>query len=209
MPFRQTRTPFVPLALVLILCAGTAHADPTAAAFLKARHGEVEKILRRKGGGPAQAQARQQKLALALSQLLDLQELSRRALKDHWAGLDGAQQKEFVALLTQLVETSYQKNLESTLDFSVTYGRVQPAAENGVLVPTVAKSRKNRRSPPVHVDYSLRKQGEVWRVYDITTDGVSLVSNYRSQFNRIIKKEGWDALLAKMRKRLGSGDDPV
>ncbi len=71
-----------------------------------------------------------------------------------------------------------------------------------VTVRTLASSASNRRDPAVSIDYQMMKVGNTWRVFDISTDGVSLVRNYRTQFNRIIERDGWDALIARMRDRL-------
>lgn len=178
---------------------GSAQAAPDAAQFLKGRHATVEKILKR-----GKSEARESALTAELSQLLDYAELSKRALRDHWGTLDDAQKAEFSRLLTQLVERSYQQNLESTLEFKVSYSAPQKRGDE-VLVQTVARSTKNRRAPEVMIDYALVPVATAWRVCDIVTDGVSLVANYRSQFNRIIKKHGFDGLIERMKKKLAQG----
>ena len=71
---------------------------------------------------------------------------------------------------------------------------------DSVVVKTVAQSKKNRRAPAVSIDYTLSSREGGWRVYDVTTDGVSLVSNYRTQFNDILSRrvEGQSALIVLM-----------
>jgi phospholipid transport system substrate-binding protein len=178
-----------------------------AQAFIRARHDGLQAILRRPARGAALEQRRIQ-LNAALAELLDYDEISRRALGDHWGRASQAERDEFVRLLRQLVERSYQRNLESTLEYDVRYLGAEAGA-TGVTVRTVAKSRRNGREPEVAIDYALRPAGAGWKVVDIVTDGVSLVRNYRSQFGRIAAREGMAGLLGRMRDRLANGDDGV
>ncbi|MEO0325745.1 MAG: ABC transporter substrate-binding protein [Myxococcota bacterium] len=194
---RFARPAFV-LAFSLALAAPAfAQGDPAEAeTFITERTEAVRAILRR----PAN-DARAAALTAQLGNLLDYDELSRRALRDHWDVLDESQRTEFVSVLRQLVERSYQQNLESTLSFRIT---VDGAERRGsaVLVRTIARSTRNRRLEPVSIDYQVKAAGDEWRVFDIVTDGVSLVRNYRSQFNRIIDRDGWEGLMTRMRARL-------
>ena len=136
-----------------------------------------------------------------VSELLDLEELSRLALRDHWESRTPEQRAEFVSLLRRLVQEQYERNLERTMNYTVTYDGADVRGQV-VTVRTLARSGTNGRAPAVSIDYQMKKVGNVWRVFDIATDGVSLVRNYRTQFNRIITRDGWDALIARMRDRL-------
>jgi phospholipid transport system substrate-binding protein len=185
-----------------------AEGDASAAqAFVRARHDELRTMLRRPARA-AQIEQRRTQLNAALAELLDYDEIARRALGDHWGRATGSERDEFARLLRQLVERSYQRNLESTLDYDVRYLGAE-AVGGGVTVRTVVKSRRNGREPEVAIDYVLRSAGSAWKVVDIVTDGVSLVRNYRSQFGRIAAREGMAGLLGRMRDRLARGDDGV
>ncbi len=196
------------LACLCALSWGTmsAHAQPRAQAFLKERHDLVRSILKAPAKNPLDLQARNARLTAVLHDLLDYEELSKRALQDQWGTISPAQRSEFVGLLSRLVERNYQKSLESTLDFKIRYAGEVPG-QNGVVVQTLARSKTNGRAPEVAVDYTLVERSGSWKVFDVTTDGVSLVDNYRSQFNRIIHKDGFDALLGRLKKRLSSDND--
>jgi len=181
--------------------AVSADGRPDATAFLKQRHAEVIKILRKKSNSASAVAARDSALTKRLSELLDYDELARRALKDHWQDLTKAQQDEFTGLLSQLVERNYQQNLESTIDYKVAYSK--PIARGDeLLVQTRVRSTKNRRAPEITIDYTLVADASGLRVCDVVTDGVSLVANYRSQFNRIIRKDGFPGLIDRMKKKL-------
>jgi phospholipid transport system substrate-binding protein len=183
-----------------------AQAPVAAETFLRDRHDAVQQLLRRPTRGDAAVAQRRARLTEALGALLDYAELSRRALGEHDGRATPAQRTEFVSLLRQLVERSYQTNLESPSTYEVRYLGAT-AAGGAVTVRTVAKSRTNGRAPEVSIDYTLHQVGGEWRVFDIATDGVSLVRNYRAQFHRLVSRDGFDALLAKMRERVANEGD--
>lgn len=193
--------------LVLSLVAAETRAQSVEARqFLERRHASVMKVLRNPPKTEAARARRDTKLDEMLSGLLDYQELSRRSLGSHWKKRSAQERRVFTELLEKLVERSYKRNLEQTSKYRVRYMAGQASGE-GVLVRTEARSKKNPRAPTVSIDYRLHRVDGQWRVYDVITDGVSMVRNYRNQFNRIIDKEGWSGLLKRMRKKLGSDED--
>lgn len=213
-PLGDTMKNFVSiLVAAFALClAPAAHAqngpaNGAAQTFVREKQEAAARVLNRRVNGAAEEARRSAEVASVMNDLLDYEELAKRALSDHWATLDGAKKTEFVRLLRGLVERNYQNSLRSTLDYEVSYLGEQQAA-TGIVVRTTARSRRQRRAPEVSIDYTLIRIGDKFRVVDIATDGVSLVRNYRSQFNRIINRDGFDALLTRMRERLaGNGDD--
>lgn len=194
------------ISAVLMLCAvlagSPALAQATAQQFVEQRQEAASALLRR----PA-SDARNQQLSQLFDDMLDYQELARRSLGRHWGERNESERQQFIGLLEQLVERAYRDNLQRTSNFEVRFlGSEQQG--DATLVRTEARSRTNRRAPAVQIDYSLRQVNGRWRVFDIHTDGVSMVSNYRSQFNRIITREGWDGMIQRMRDRAqGEGSD--
>lgn len=180
--------------------AGRASAQPASAQqFVQQQHDAAQALLRRPAGD-----ARNRQLTQLIDNMLDYQELGRRALGRHWNEHTEAERTQFIGLLQQLVERAYQDNLQRTLQFNVEVLGTDPDGD-AFRVRTRAASRSNRRAPPVNIDYSVRQTSGRWRVFDVHTDGVSLVSNYRSQFNRIIGREGWAGLIARMQARVDEG----
>lgn len=169
--------------------------------FLERRHTAVMNTLQRGTGHQATPESVRSRLAALTADLFDFNAISRQSLGEQWNNIQPVARAEFVSLLTQLVERSYQDNLESTAKFKVKYGDVESRGDH-FLVKTLARSLKNRRAPAVSIDYEMRASGEGFRVHDITTDGVSLVTNYKRQFSKIIRRHGWEELLVRMRKRL-------
>jgi phospholipid transport system substrate-binding protein len=186
--------------------SASAEAQGTPAAaqhFLEGRHRAVQSLLRQPS-----SQRRDLALENVIEGLLDYEGLAEAALGSAWAEHTEAERATFAGLLKRLVQKNYQRNLENTLDFRVSYGDAE-ADGDVVIVRTEARSRSNRRAPAVAIDYRLHLLHGNWRVIDISTDGSSMVDSYRRQFRRIIRREGWDGLLNRMRSRLEGGSTPA
>ena len=134
----------------------------------------------------------------------------RQALPRQGVGqaLPPKERDHFVSLLRQLVERQYQRNMESTLAYKVKWVGTEPI-ETGVKVKSSARSVKKKRQPPITIDYSMSPAGKEWKVFDIFTDEVSLVKNYKRQFRRVIKEEGWSGLIGRMEKKLNAEEDDL
>lgn len=164
----------------------------------------LTELLRKKAApGSAEEKALAKEVTQKLAGFLDVDELGRRALKDHWDKLTDEQKKEFSKLLRELVEASYLKALRSQLEYDVAYVSESPK-DSGVSVATEVRSVKNGRKQTISIDYVLHQNQSAWRVFDLVTDGVGLVQNYRAQFNKVIAKEGISGLLERMRKKKGA-----
>ena len=93
------------------------------------------------------------------------------------------------------------KGLRSNLDYAVAYtGETQDAAGNTV-VHTSIKTKAKGRPVEIKVDYVVVKQGDKLRAFDVVTDDVGLVDNYKSTFNKIMEKDGFSGLMAKIKKK--------
>ncbi len=193
------RTTFAALLLTSLASVASAQSPNAAKAFLEQRHDQVNQVLQRAAGA-----SRDRRLSQLLDDLLDYEALSEASLGEHWASHSESERAEFVSLLKQLVERSYKANLQRTLDYRVDYQSAERRGEK-VVVSTSARSRENRRAPAVSIEYEMRPEGRGWRVVNVVTDGQSLVQSYRSQFHRILERDGWDGLLGKMRERLAAG----
>jgi phospholipid transport system substrate-binding protein len=197
------------LALATLLCAAVpmtavAQEEGPATRYLKAQHQRLNRVLGQRPANDAQRNAQADDVTEILRGLLDLDTMARESLAQNWDGRSEAERTEFLNLLRSLVERSYRENLESTLNYRVSYGDETPAGERIVLHTTV-RDTQNRRAPEIAIDYRMRREGDRWVVDDIVTDGVSMVGNYRSQFSRIIRRDGFPALLERMRARQREG----
>lgn len=138
-------------------------------------------------------------------EMLDYAGLAEASLGSEWAARTDAEKAEFSGILKQLVQKAYEKNLRKTVNFNIEYNGEQPA-EGATVVKTRAVSKTNAREEPVEINFKMAdKGGGAWKVQDIVTEGASLVSSYKSQFTRVIKKDGFPALIKKMKQKLASG----
>src|SRR5256885_4715754 len=130
-------------------------------------------------------------------ELFDFEEVTRRTLSRHWAARSADERAEFVALFTDLLERSYITRVEAYAGENITYlGEAVDAS-----FATVRSRILTDRRSEIALDYRLHLRDGRWRVYDLQIDGVSFVSTYRSQFDRIIQAESYTALLERMRKK--------
>ena len=130
-------------------------------------------------------------------ELFDFEEVTRRTLSRHWAARSADERAEFVALFTNLLERSYVTRVEAYAGESITY--LGEAVDAGYA--TVRSKILTDRRSEIALDYRLHLRDGRWRVYDLQIDGVSFVSTYRSQFDRIIQAESYAGLLERMRKK--------
>lgn len=126
----------------------------------------------------------------------DLREMAERSLGNQWAKLTPQEREEFVQVFGDLFQRSYTRLVLKFLPERRTlYG--QEALDGATaLVKTTLVSRRNERLP---VDYQLIKKGARWAFFDVIIDGVSIVGNYRTQFNKIIRNSSYESLIRRMK----------
>ena len=129
--------------------------------------------------------------------LFDFDEIARRALSRHWGGHTLEELGEFIGLFTDLLERSYLNRIEAYAGERIVY---TGEAVDGPYA-TVRSKVVTQRKSEVGIDYRLHLRDSRWQVYDMLIDGVSFVSTYRSQFDRVIQAESYGALVERLRKR--------
>ena len=152
-----------------------------------------------------QATPDQKKITGLFDEMLDYQALAQSSLGSEWAARSDAEKKEFSDLLKQLVRKAYERNLKKIVNYDVSYTG-EDAAAGATMVKTKAKSKTDAREEPIEIVFKMVQKGGSWKVNDILTEGVSLVSSYKSQFTKIIKKDGFPTLIKKMKDKLAKGD---
>lgn len=195
--------------LAAMALAGAAGAQPRAAGprqWIQARQAVVTRLLQQTvpAGSPAAAQ-RDENVTRVLHQMLDLDELSRLALDPLWAERTPAEKQQFVGLLRQLIERNYRQNLDQTLGYAITYDTENVDAAAGTAsVRTTARSRTDARAAAVSIEYKLHRRGNEWIVYDLVTNGSSLVQTYHDSYVRIIRERGFAELIRRMQSRVAA-----
>jgi len=136
-----------------------------------------------------------EKLKQIILPRFDFTEMARRSLGSHWSGLNG-REKEFVAAFVQFAEASYMNTIGSYRGEKMTYGREQVDRNFAEVETRVVNSRGE-----TPITYKLHLVGREWKVYDVIIDEVSLVSNFQSQFGRILRTASMDELMRKLREK--------
>jgi phospholipid transport system substrate-binding protein len=165
---------------------------------VKAANDTIAGLLKQKvAAGSPEEKALAQKVTTGVRSFLDIDELGKRAMVDQWSKLSAEQQKEFLSVLRELIESNYIKGMRSNLEYSTDYTGESTDKDGNTTVTTTIQTKRKGRPYSIEVDYVLVK-GRAW---DVKTDGVGLVENYRTQFNKIIDKDGFAGLIAKMKKK--------
>lgn len=146
---------------------------------------------------PQKEPQRRQALKSAIGRIFDYPEMARRSLATHWKERTPAERKEFVSLFETLLENSYSGKIEGYRNEKIVYLKESIDGQYAEVRSKVIVPKGDEYS----LDYRLLQKGGKWMVYDVVIEGVSLVSNYRGQFNRIINNQGYPELLKKLRTK--------
>jgi len=131
--------------------------------------------------------------------IFDFKEIAHRSLGRYWLTLSEAQRAEFVDLFADLLERSYIPKIELYGGEKIIYGGEHVDGDAATLSTKIITKNGNA----VPIDYRLLKHGERWMIYDISVDGISIVLNYRTQFNKIMQASGYNGLVEKMKSKRG------
>jgi phospholipid transport system substrate-binding protein len=147
---------------------------------------------------PSRAQERRKAIRKVVDDRFDWEEMARRSLGRHWAQRTAEGKKEFIRLFSDLVERTYMGKVENYSGEKVRYEGETIDGDHAV-VKVIIMTQKNK---DISVDYRLQKEGNEWLVYDVSIEGVSLINNYRTQFNSIILQSSFEDLLKKLKAKV-------
>lgn len=132
-----------------------------------------------------------------VDEILDYNELAKRSLGRHYKDRSKEEIEKFNTLMKELIETSYMKKITSSVDYKLDI-KEEKDEEGELIVNTEISSQDGK----VQVGFALFKRDSRWVVYDLIIDEVSTLKNYKSEFNKIIKEQGFDMVLKKMENKL-------
>jgi phospholipid transport system substrate-binding protein len=182
------------LTLQLLLGAAGAWAGPPTEIAKQV----IERALNALNDPSSQGEARRQKVKRIVDPYFDYQEMAKRSLGPAWGKLSAGQRQEFVQIFSQLLEASYSDKIEKYAQrVKIDYTGEILEGEYAEVRTVVVKA--NDRIP---LNYRLMNEGGTWKVYDVIIEGVSLVSNYRSQFSRIIHESGYAELVKRLKTKV-------
>jgi phospholipid transport system substrate-binding protein len=176
--------------------------DGPGTAAVKQANTSIANLLKQKvAAGSKEEKDLAKQVTSATRNFLDIDQLGKRAMVDQWPKLSKGQQEQFLTLLRELIEENYVRGLRSNLEYTVVYTGESADKDGNVVVATKINTQRKGRPYSIAVEYVLVKEGDKLRAFDIKTDGVGLVENYRTTFNKIVDKDGFDGLIAKMKKK--------
>ena len=151
--------------------------------------------------GEAGKKVKEQRIAAAAEKLFDFVELSKRTLGLNWNKFTPDQRKEFVELFKTILKDAYVERITAYTNEKVNFNKEVPLSETTVEV----QSSVVTKSGEVPIYYRVTKKDNEWKVYDVVIEGVSLISNYRTQFREILGNNPPEKLLETLRKKVGKG----
>jgi phospholipid transport system substrate-binding protein len=144
-----------------------------------------------------QIDAQRAKLVKVISPRFDFSEMAKRSLGRHWAARTSEEQREFVKVFATLMGKSYADNIESYTTQNVLYIR-ESEEQNYAQVDTKIVAQNGS---PLSINYKLHSVDSEWKIYDLVIEDISIVGNYRSQFDRIIGRSSFAELVRTMKEK--------
>jgi phospholipid transport system substrate-binding protein len=145
----------------------------------------------------ANAAKRREAIRQVANNIFDFQEAAKRSLGRHWEGLSEKDRSEFTALFSDLLERSYIAKIEQYRGERISYAGDSADADTA----TVKTRFTTKNGTDIPIDYRMLHKGDRWLVYDVSVEGLSLISNYRGQFNKIIETSSYQDLVKRMKAR--------
>ncbi len=183
--------------LVLPLARPAAAAEPT-----EQLRGHVERVLEILKDPSLRAEdraaARRAAIRRVADEIFDFEETAKRALGPHWRERSPAERREFVQLFADLLERAYIARIERYQGEKIAWLGDTVEDEQAVVRTRIV----TQQGTEVPVDYRLLRRDGRWLIYDVVIEGVSLVANYRTQFNRIIRTSSYQELVTRMKTRM-------
>ena len=146
---------------------------------------------------PNKAKEKRELTLKTVNERFDWEEMTRRSLARHWTQRTSEEKREFVQLYKELLERVYMEKVEGYSWNKILYEGESIDGDYGVVKVKIFTAKDQ----VIHVEYRLLKKGNSWLIYDFSVEGVSLVNNYRTQFNDIIVKSSYQELVEKLKAK--------
>lgn len=152
----------------------------------------------------AKTKERRDQLRRILFARFDFSEMARRALGANWRRRTPQEQEEFVRLFTELLEHAYADTIESYTDEKIVYVGEQLDGNYADVKSKILTSKGQEFS----IDYKTRAAAGEWKVYDVVVENISMVNNFRSQFNRVINNASYQELVRRLKEKQAEFTSP-
>ncbi|MDJ0912057.1 MAG: ABC transporter substrate-binding protein [Desulfobacterales bacterium] len=190
----------VPFLLVLFICVSvSAAADKPGDVIRKAMDQAIKIMNDPNLQGEGNSEKLQEEIWKVIKPMFDYIEISKRTLARNWKKFSRDQRKEFTDSFIEVLKNTYLSQLKSEYkDVKINVVGENLVSENKAQVNT----RILRQDLDVPVDFRMVLKKDQWRVYDVVIEGVSMVKNYRTQFNELLNKETPDQLIARLKTKI-------
>ena len=173
---------------------------------LRAGVDRVFKILRDPAmAGDTNATQRRAAILTAAGTIFDFSEMAKRSLGPHWTERTPAERTQFVALFTELMQHSYISKVDQHGGAKMVYRGETIEGDHAAVKTTIPLSNGSE----MPLEYRMHIADARWQVYDLSIDGISLISNYRSQFNKVIRTASYDTLVTKLKSHQAEFSSPA
>jgi phospholipid transport system substrate-binding protein len=155
----------------------------------------VLKILRDpEMAGDTNAARRRAAILTASNNIFDFGEMAKRSLGQHWTARTPTERSQFVALFTELIQQSYISKVDQHGAAKIVFLGETVDGDHAAVRTTIPLSNGSE----MPLEYRMHNADARWQVYDLNIDGISLISNYRAQFNKVIRLGSYETLVAKL-----------
>lgn len=185
----------IPLAVALVLGLGTNSWAGAPTDQLRTYTDQILKVLENPGLSLPEKRAAVRKLA---SEVFDTMETAQRVLGQHWQQRTQAEREDFAKLFANLLEQTYISRIDEYGGERLAYVSEQVTGDKAVVRARIITNKGTE----VPVESRLLLKGDRWLTYDILVENLSLISNYRSQFDRVIRQQGYPELVRRLQVRV-------
>jgi len=182
------------MAAALALTFVAAVADATPLDVVNGRYSDIKRLVARNMDRPSFDRA----VKTLLDSFVDYEELSRRTLGDQWNSLRPADRKRFVEGFKKMIQRSYVRKFNPDTAFTV---EINPNPEQKPDGSVIVSSTIHSGRSEANVNYAFHQVRGGWMAFDVIIDDVSMVRNYRNQFHKILRTEGFEGLMRKIDKK--------
>jgi len=187
---------FVVLFVLAASSAANAHAGPALSTLRKTIDKVIDIVSDPENKGNGNIKKRRDLVRSVLDESFDYREMGKRSLGRKWKKLKPGEREEFLGVFAMLLKTSYIKKIEGYKDEKIDY-----VSENLDGEYAVCKTIIHTKTVEIPVDYKMMLKSGKWSAYDVVIEGISLVSNYRRQFKKLIRRKGYKNMIEGMKSK--------
>jgi len=196
---KSNKPAIIVVAAFSFACVGVARAGEPLNLVKSAAEGAVAVLRDPKLKSPDKKRERVERLKEIINPIFDYEEMARRSLGAHWRRRSPAEQEEFAKLFRAFLEKIYSDKVDLYEGEKVTFGRESIDGDFAQVESTVTNAKSEESS----IVYRLKRTDGKWKVYDAVVENISIVNNYRSQFDRVISKSSYEDLKKMLKEKAG------